>query len=281
MLSTSRPAVVVTGGSSGLGAACARAFARAGCDVAIAARQHDRLASVAADLASEGGRVLAVSADVTDGAAMRTLASRVLAAFGRLDILVCSAGVGYQGTLDETSAGIMQRVLEVNVTGTLNAARAVIPYFEAQRAGHLIVISSIVGKRGIPGYAAYSAAKFAQAGLAEVLRAELRETGIAVTTVFPVSVDTGFRDAMAREFGVRSEGIGPRQSPDDVASAVMRAVRSRAAEVYPLRRARLLAWVSALTPGLADRLVRRFARRRRHPDGQPDRPGSESHEREP
>ena len=262
MLSTSRPSVVITGGSSGLGAACARAFVRAGCDVAIAARHHDRLAAVAADLAAEGGRVLAVVADVTDDVAMRTLASRALAAFGRLDVLVCSAGIGYQGAVEDTPADVLRRVLDVNVTGTLNAARAVLPYFEAQRAGHVIVISSIVGKRGIPGYAAYSAAKFAQTGLAEVLRAELRGTGVAVTTVFPVSVDTGFRDAMAREFGVRAEGSGPRQTADEVARAVMRAVRSRAAEVYPLRRSRLLVLIGAIAPGLADRLARRFARHR-------------------
>lgn len=269
MLTTSRPAVVITGGSSGLGAACARAFVRAGCDVAIAARQHDRLATVAAELASEGGRVLAVVADVTDDIAMRTLASRVLAAFGRLDVLVCSAGLGYQGSLEETSADILRRLLDVNVVGTLNAARAVMPYFEAQRAGHVIVISSIVGKRGIPGYTAYGAAKFAQTGLAETLRAELHGTGVAVTTVFPVSVDTGFRDAMAREFGVQVEGGGPRQSADDVARAVMQAVRSRSAEVYPLKRARLLVWIGAFMPRLADRLARRFARRRRATGDQP------------
>jgi short-subunit dehydrogenase len=270
MLSTSRPAVVITGGSSGLGAACARAFVQAGCDVAIAARDHERLATVAADLAARGGRVLAVAADVTDDVAMRTLASRVLAAFGRLDVLVCSAGIGFQGPIEDTPADVLRRLLDVNVTGTLNAARAVLPYFEAQRAGHLIVISSIVGKRGVPGYAAYSAAKFAQTGLAETLRAELRGTGIAVTTVFPVSVATGFRDAMAREFGVRASGAGPRQSAEEVARAVMRAVRSRAAEVYPLRRSRLLVWLGVVAPRLSDRLARRFARHRADDVDRPD-----------
>ena len=160
---------------------------------------------------------------------MRTLASRALAAFGRIDVLVCSAGIGFHGSLEDTTPDVVRRLLEVNVIGTLNAARAVVPYFEAQRAGHLIVIGSIAGKRGIPGYAAYSAAKFAQTGLAEALRAELRGSGIAVTTVVPVSV----RDGVPRRDGARvrhpHRGPGPSQTADDVARAVHagRAVAAR------------------------------------------------------
>jgi short-subunit dehydrogenase len=262
MLVSARPAVVITGGSSGIGAACARAFARAGYDVDIAARDPDRLSGTAADLGATGARILAVTADVTDDAAMRTLASRALAAFGRLDVLVCSAGIGFQGSLEDTTPAVLARLLEVHAVGTLNAARAVVPYFEAQHAGHIVVIASIVGRRAVPGYAAYAAAKFAQTGLAEALRTELRRAGVTVTTVFPVSVESGFRDAMAREFGIRVEGGGPRQSADVVAAAVLRSVATRAAEVYPLRRARLLVWLGAVAPRLADRLATRFARRR-------------------
>jgi short-subunit dehydrogenase len=263
MITSARPAAIITGASSGLGAATARAFARAGIDVAVSARRHELLLQLAADLnGAAGGRALAVAADVTSDAAMRTLASRALAAFGRLDILVCSAGIGYQGSLDETPSEVLRRLLDVNVIGTLNAARAVLPYFETQHAGHLIVISSIVARRGIPGYAAYSAAKAAQAGLAEALRAELRSGGIAVTTVFPVSAATGFQDTMRREFGVESQGSGPTQSADAIARAILRATRTRAPEVYPLRRARLLAWLTTLAPALSDRVARRFTRSR-------------------
>jgi NADP-dependent 3-hydroxy acid dehydrogenase YdfG len=259
MISTS-PAVIVTGASSGIGAACARAFARAGLPVALAARREDRLVALADEIASAGGRALAVPADVTDPESMRRLASRTLAAFGRIDTLVCSAGLGYFGLLEDTPPAVLRRLVEVNVVGTLNAARAVVPYFEAQRGGQLIVINSIVGKRGFPGYAAYCASKFAQAGLAESLRAELRGSGVAVTTVFPVSSDTGFRAAIEREFGVRVHGGGPSLAPEAIADAVVRSTRRRPAEIYPLRRARLLVWLTAVAPRWGDRLARRFAR---------------------
>jgi NADP-dependent 3-hydroxy acid dehydrogenase YdfG len=262
MQTSSRPAAIITGASSGIGAAIAGAFARNGIDVALAARRQERLLALADELIASGGRALAVSADVTDEGAMRMLASRTLAAFGRIDILVCSAGLGFQGSIEDTSATVLQHLSSVNVAGTLNAVRAVLPYFESQRAGHIIVISSIAGRRGLPGYAAYCAVKFAQAGLAEALRAEIRESGIAVTTVFPVSADTEFRDAMTREFGVQIHGAGPIQKPDTIARAVVRAIRTRAPEVYPLKRARLLIWLNTFAPGIVDRIARRYARTR-------------------
>jgi NAD(P)-dependent dehydrogenase (short-subunit alcohol dehydrogenase family) len=265
MVSSSQPSVVITGGSSGIGAACAHAFARAGMTITLAARGSARLREAADGLTADGARVLPVVADVTDEAAMRMLASRALAAFGRIDILVCSAGLGYHGPFEDTTPDILRRLLEVNVVGTLNAARAMHPYLVAQRDGHVIVISSIVARRGVPGYTAYCAAKAAQAGMAEALRTELGGSGIAVTTVFPVSTVTGFRDAMAREFGVRAEGRGPRQSPEVVARAVLRAMRSRRPEVYTLRRARWLVWAGMCAPRLTDRLTRRFARRPQAP----------------
>jgi short-subunit dehydrogenase len=262
MLSTARPAAIITGASSGIGAACAAAFAQAGIDVVLTARRQDRLGTLAEQLVQTGAKTLAVAADVTDESAMRMVASRALATFGRVDLLVCSAGLGFQGLLEETTPEVVHRLLSVNVVGTLNAARAVLPYFEAQRAGHLIVVCSIVGRRGIPGYAAYSAAKFAQAGLAEALRAELRGSGVAVTTVFPVSVASDFRDAMTREFGIRVQGRGPIQSAEQIARAILRVTHTRAPELYPLRRARALVWLSAFAPALADRVARRFARTR-------------------
>ncbi|MGE3844756.1 MAG: SDR family NAD(P)-dependent oxidoreductase [Vicinamibacterales bacterium] len=264
MTSSSSATAIITGASSGLGAACARTFAEAGWGVALVARRADALEEVRQAAQNAGrGRAVAFPGDVTDPVAMRTCAARALAAFGRLDVLVCCAGIGFQGALDETTPEVLQRLLEVNVVGTLNAARAVVPYFLAQTSGHLIVVSSIVGKRGIPGYGAYAASKFAQTGLAESLRAEFRGSGVAVTTVFPVSVRTAFRDAIAREFGIRVHGGGPAQSADEVARAILAVTRTRAPELYPYRRARLLALINALMPRLADRLAARFARRRR------------------
>jgi short-subunit dehydrogenase len=254
--------VAITGASSGIGAACARAFADAGLAVSLAARRTDRLHEVASAITAAGGRALPVAADVTSEADMRSFVTRTLAAFGGLDALICNAGVGYHGTLDETSAAQMRRLLDVNFMGTFHATRAVLPYFEQQGHGHLFIVSSIVGRRGTPGYAGYSASKFAQVGFGEALRAELSGSRIHVTLVFPVSTMTEFRDVMRRDYGVTVTGRGPQQSPEAVAAAMVRALRRPRREIYPYRWARLLVLLNAIAPGLADRVTARFGRRR-------------------
>jgi short-subunit dehydrogenase len=122
-------------------------------------------------------------------------------------------------------------------------------------------VSSIVGRRGIPGSSAYSATKFAQVGLAEGLRAECAPHGIHVTLVYPVSTETGFREAVRRDYGISASGRGPRQSAETVAEAIAGAVDRPRPEVYPHRASFWLAVSSVVAPGLTDRLVRRFARR--------------------
>ena len=103
----------------------------------------------------------------------------------------------------------MRKLLDVNYLGTYHAARAALPVFRRQGRGHLVIVSSIVGKRGVPYMGAYSATKFAQVGLAESLRAELVGTDIHVTVVFPVSTETEFFDVMSRETGARRASDPP------------------------------------------------------------------------
>jgi len=120
-----------------------------------------------------------------------------------------------------------------------------------------------VGQRGIGFSSAYSATKAAQVGLAEGLRAELHGTGIHVTVVIPVSTRTEFHDAMKRDFGHAVSGVGPTQEPADVAAAVVKCLEHPRAEVYPHRLSRALVILNALAPGLTDRVVQKYGRRRR------------------
>lgn len=265
MSSLSGRVAAITGASAGIGAACAERFARAGLSVSLAARRPDRLEDVAGRISAAGGRALAVSADVTSEADMRAFVTRTLATFGRLDVLVANAGIGFHGSLEDTTPAVMQRLLDVNVMGTVHAVRAALPHFEAQRSGHLLVVSSIVGRRGIPATAGYCATKFAQVGFAEALRAELRGTGIHVSLVYPVGTITEFHAAMRENFGFGVEGIGPRQTADTVAEAMLRCVRRPRPEVYPHALSRGLAILAVLAPGLCDRVVRRYGRRRATP----------------
>lgn len=254
--------IAITGASAGIGQACATRFANHGAKVALSARRADRLGAFVARLNADGERALAVPGDVTSEPDTQALVDRAVERFGRLDVMIANAGAGYHGSLEETPPDVVRRLMDVNFVGTYLTARAAIPVFKRQGSGHLVIISSIVGRRGIAGVTAYSATKFAQLGFAESLRAELAGTGIHVTVVFPVATLTEFHDAMRRDYGHAASGLGPKQSADDVAAAVEAALLKPRIEVYPYRKARALAVLSVLAPAFTDRLVRKYGRRR-------------------
>ena len=253
---------VITGASSGIGLACAEALARAGVAVVLGARRADRLEQAAASLRAAGGRAEAVTMDVTVEAEVTRLVEHARSTFGRLDVAICNAGFGYYGTVEDTPPEIMRRMMDVNFLGTYYTARAALPGFREQGRGHLIFISSIVGRRGIPLMSGYSATKAAQAGFAESLRSEFVGTNIHVSAVYPVSTETEFRFAMQRDYGYTVSGLGPKQSVSAVAAAVVRCLEHPRAEVYPHKASRALAVLNAVAPAFTDRLVRRYGRRR-------------------
>jgi short-subunit dehydrogenase len=252
----------ITGASAGIGLACARALAARGVAVALGARRADRLRDAVAAIEADGGRAAAVEGDVTIEADVERLVARARERYGRLDVMICNAGFGFYGRVEDTPADVMRRMMDVNFLGSYFGARAALPVFRAQGRGHLLFVSSIVGRRGIAAMSAYSATKAAQIGFAESLRAEFAGTPIHVSVVFPVSTETEFRQAMQRDFGHAVRGLGPRQSADDVARAVVACVERPRPEVYPYGRAKLLSIMSVVAPAAADRFVGRYGRRR-------------------
>jgi short-subunit dehydrogenase len=253
---------VVTGASSGIGLALAQHLARERVAVVLGARRADRLDEAVTAIRAGGGRAEAVVMDVTSEPDVARLVQHAQTTFGRLDVMICNAGFGFYGTVEQTAPETMIRMMNVNFMGTFYGARAALPLFRAQGHGHLIVISSIVGQRGIALMSGYSATKAAQVGFVEALRTEFSGSGIAVTVVYPVSTETEFRSAMERDYGYSVSGLGPKQSMDDVARAVVSCVKRPRAEVYPHRASRALAIVNAIAPGLTDRIVRKYGRRR-------------------
>jgi NAD(P)-dependent dehydrogenase (short-subunit alcohol dehydrogenase family) len=252
--------VAITGASAGIGRACAERCAAAGMAVVLFARREAQLADAARTIVDRGGRAAAVTGDVTREADVGTLVETALARFGRLDVMICNAGIGFHGTLDATSPDVFGRLFDVNVTGTFLAARAAMPVFRRQGAGHLIVVSSIVGRRGMAHAPAYSATKFAQVGLAESIRGEFAGSGVHVSTVFPVSTLTEFHDAMGRDFGIEPRRRGPQQPADAVATAIVSCIRRPRPEVYPYPPSRALFLLNALAPRLCDRLLAWYVR---------------------
>ena len=253
--------IAITGASAGIGRATAERAAAEGATVVLSARRAELLTEVVAGIVARGGTALAVPGDVTRDADMQALVARAVEAFGRLDVMICNAGIGYHDTFADTPVDVMQRLVDVNVMGTLFAARAAVAQFTKQGHGHLIATSSIVGRRGIPGSSVYSATKFAQVGLIEGLRAELAGTGIHASLVYPISTATEFHAAIKRDFGHEVHGSGPKQSAAHVADTIVACIRRPRLEVYPYPRAWWLAVVSVVAPSLADRLVQKYARR--------------------
>lgn len=252
----------ITGASSGIGLACAKHLAREGVAVVLGARRTSLLESTAAQITGAGGRAAIVSMDVAREEDVRALVATAIREFGRLDIMICNAGFGYYGTLEDTPGDVMARMMTVNYMGTFFGARAALPAFRQQNSGHLIFVSSIVGRRGIAFMGGYSATKAAQAGLAESLRTEFAGTPIRVSCVYPISTRTEFHDAMTRDFGHSVNGLGPKQTVDDVARAIVGCVRRPRPEVYPYAPSRLLAVLNVVAPAFTDRFVRKFGRRR-------------------
>src|SRR3954449_8560623 len=186
--------MLITGASTGIGAATAPRAVEAGYRVALAARSADKLDALASELGGEAG-ALAVPTDVTDFAAQEQLVTRTLDAFGRLDVAFANAGFGAKRGFLEEDPEFWRDMVLTNVLGPALTIRAVLPHFLEQDAGHFLITSSVAGRRALPG-SLYSATKHAATATGEALRTELRQMhenfSVRVTVIEPGMVDTPF-----------------------------------------------------------------------------------------
>lgn len=186
--------VVVTGASKGIGSAIAAAFAAAGAKVVLAARTHETLEQVAADLRENGAEAIAVPTDVTDVDAVQRLIEQALNAYQRVDILVNNAGIGYFGPVVDFAPDDWDTVLNSNLKAVYLCAKYALPSMLAHGSGQIINVLSIAAKVAFEASAAYCAAKAGALALTKVLAAEVRQQNIRVTAVLPGSVHTPFWD---------------------------------------------------------------------------------------
>jgi NAD(P)-dependent dehydrogenase (short-subunit alcohol dehydrogenase family) len=188
---TDRPATwFVTGTSRGLGLHLVTALLAAGHEVAATTRSTDRLRTALGDV--DTTNLLPLEVDLTDPASVSRAVDDATARFGQLDVVVNNAGYGYLGAVEETSDADVRAMFDVQVNGTWNVIRAVLPAMRAARSGHIITVSSVLGLVSFPGWGLYCAAKYAVEGLTESLAAEVADHGVAVTIVEPGYFDTDF-----------------------------------------------------------------------------------------
>jgi short-subunit dehydrogenase len=222
-----RSVAIVTGASSGIGAATARLLAGRGARVVLAARRADRLEALAAELPG----ALAVPTDVTDPAQLGHLVERCLDVHGRVDILVNNAGQGLHVPLTEVEAQDFLAVWELNVLAPLALMQAVLPAMSRQGAGSIVNVSSMTSQMVIPGLGAYAATKSALNMLSKVAREEFAPAGVVVSLVLPAIVDTEFHGSLRA--GQISGWAGRRAAlpAEAVAEAILEAVRTGEPEV--------------------------------------------------
>ncbi|MBI2606530.1 MAG: SDR family oxidoreductase [Deltaproteobacteria bacterium] len=256
--------VVITGAAAGIGKATAMAFARQGARVVIGDIDEPALGAAAEEIASAtGAQTLGVRADVTDKSDCSRLVETAVERFGRLDVLVNNAGITMRAKLADTTPEVVEKVMRVCFNGTLYCTKYALPHILESR-GSIVGISSIAGRRGIPGRTGYSAAKFAVQGFFESLRTEILRTGAHVLVVCPGFTSTGIR-ASAGAAGDAAQVLDPRRNErhmtaDEVGERIMRAVRARKRDLVLTRQGHLTILLNRFFPGLADRLVyRHFA----------------------
>ncbi|MEO3778430.1 SDR family NAD(P)-dependent oxidoreductase [Micromonospora sp. B11E3] len=241
--------VLVTGASSGIGAAVVRRLARAGSQVVAAGRDREGLAR----LAAETGAATLLT-DLARPGAGRDLAERVLARHTRVDVLVNNAGVGWAGPFGGMADAVADELLAVNLRAPIELTRAVLPGM-CHRGGHLVFVGSIAGRLGVGGEAVYAAGKAGLDVFAQSLRLELARRRVGVSVVVPGVVDTPFFARRGQPYRRRRPRPLP---PERVADALADAIVRDRAEVYVPGWLRLPVAVRALLPGAYRRLAARF-----------------------
>lgn len=210
---------VITGTSSGIGQACARALAGEGAKLVLTARRQERLEKLKQQIESAGTKAVVVTGDAREEeTAVRTVKA-ALEAFGRIDIPVNNTGMGNYRKLVDTSAAEYDEMVDTNVRTTFLFTRHTVPVMLKQKSGTILMISSMAGVYGFGGEAVYCMTKFAQVGFAQALDRELRESGIKVGAICPGGVKTEFALGKGRtEQSVKQSNM---LDPEDVAGAVL------------------------------------------------------------
>ena len=255
--------VWITGGSSGIGEACALQYASQGAALVLTSSSAERLEPVAARCREAGaGGVVVLPYDLKRPEGLSDLCQRAWDAFGGLDILYCNAGVSQRTTVEDTSMEMIRELMQINYFAPVAMAKEILPKMVGQGGGHIAVTTSIAGRFGFPLRSGYSSSKFALYGFFETLQAEYYDQGIRVTLVCPGRVKTNISFYALDKGGQRHGKMDPGQaggiSPEKAARKIVRAIARSRREVLVGGGELIMVWIKRFFPGLCARLARRI-----------------------
>jgi NAD(P)-dependent dehydrogenase (short-subunit alcohol dehydrogenase family) len=259
--------VLLTGASRGIGRAMALRLARQRALLTLAARPSDSLDATTAECREFGASVASAPTDVAVEEECRRLVEHAVATHGRLDTLICNAGITMWALFEEIDdLSIFERLMQVNYFGGVYCTHYALPHLQKTR-GRIVGVASLTAKTGVPTRSGYAASKHAMAGFFDSLRIELADTGVSVTMAYPDFVAT---DVRKLAFGADGKPLGTSpvheekvMSADVCARLILEAAAARRREIVMSRRGRVGQWLKLLAPGLIDRLARRAISRGR------------------
>ncbi len=249
--------VIITGASSGIGEAMAKCYAESGAKVVLGARSEDKLKALTEEIHSKGGEAAYCAVDVVNEQECKALIDKAVEVFGRIDVLICNAGISMRAIFDDVDLKVLHRLMDVNFWGTVNCSKYALPYLQATK-GSLVGISSVAGLHGLPGRTGYSASKYAMTGFLETVRIENLKKGLHVMVACPGFTASNVRFSALVADGSQ-QGATPREeskmmTPEEVAHIVARGIRKRKRLCLMEIEGRATHFVKKFAPALLDRI---------------------------
>ncbi|MBK9637838.1 MAG: SDR family oxidoreductase [Bacteroidetes bacterium] len=250
--------VIITGGGSGIGKACASTFLARGYRVVISGRRMEKLQEVISEFKSSSEHLLAVQADVSVEEDAKRIIDETLAKFGRIDVLINNAGISMRALFEEMDLSVLKRLMDTNFWGAVYCTKYALPHL-LESKGSVVGISSIAGKKGLPGRTGYSASKFALEGFLETLRIENLKKDLHVLVACP-----GFTASEIRISSLSADGSAQGESPREenkmmsaqtVAHKIAEAVKYRKRDLVLTFNGRFTVWLNKFFPAFMDKLV--------------------------
>lgn len=247
--------VLITGASSGIGMALAREFASLGANIVMGARGEDKLAELAAELATKGVETVYRRTDVSSQDDCKALVEAGVEKFGGIDVCICNAGISMRALYDDVDMSVIHRLMDVNFWGTAYTVKYALPYIQKSH-GSIVGVSSVAGFHGLPGRTGYSASKYAMQGLLETIRIENLRKGVHVMIAAPGFTASNVRFSALTADG-SPQGASPRQedkmmTAEEAAHRIIRGVARRKREVVMDFNGKATKFIKKFCPSLLD-----------------------------